>query len=169
MIKIIFAICLIVLGVVTRCVPHISQFTSILSVAMLGGMYLDRRLALVLPLAIMMVTDLILGFHNTMLFTWGSMLFISGIGLYLRNHKSLINVLGGSLVSAFVFFVVTNFGAWLTLYPSTISGLKECYVMAIPFFRTTFLSTTAYSMVLFLGFEWVLKYFEGVVLARVKK
>jgi hypothetical protein len=116
-----------------------------------------------------MVTDLILGFHNTMLFTWGSMLLVSGIGLFLRDRRSLMNVLGGSFLSAVVFFLVTNFGAWLTLYPATMNGLKECYVMAIPFFRTTLLSTMAYSVVLFLGFELLLKRSEASALARVRK
>ncbi len=169
MVKIMFAVCLVFLGVISRCVPHASQFTSILAVAMLGGMYLDRRLALVLPLAIMIVTDLYLGFHNTMLYTWGSMLLVSGIGLYLRNRKSMINVFGGSLVSAIVFFVVTNFGAWLTLYPQTIAGFQQCYFMAIPFFRTTLLSTVAYSVVLYLTFEWLLKRSEVLAVQRVRK
>ena len=169
MIKIMFAICLIVLGVVSRCVPHASQFTSILAVAMLGGMYLDRRIALALPLAIMIVTDLFLGFHNTMVFTWGSMLLVSCIGLYLRNHKSSMNVFAGSLVSAVVFFLVTNFGAWFTLYPQTWDGFKQCYFMAIPFFRTTLLSTVAYSVILFLGFEWVLERSRKTVAVQIKK
>ncbi len=169
MTNIIFAVCLVVLGVVTRCVPHASQFTAMLAVAMLGGMYLDRRIALALPLTIMIVTDLFLGFHNTMFFTWGSMLIISAIGLFVRDRKSLANVFAGSLVSSIIFFIITNFGAWFTLYPQTWDGLKQCYFMAIPFFRTTLLSTVAYSVIVFLAFEWILKRTTEASLARVKK
>src|SRR5690242_7528458 len=133
-----FATLLIALGVASRLVVHTPQFTAILAVAMFGGMYLKPRQALIVPVALMVVTDIILGFHDTMVFTWGSMLAISAIGLWLKGHKSFVNVLSGSIVSSLLFFVVTNFGAWISpLYPHTLAGLKECYILALPFFRST--------------------------------
>jgi hypothetical protein len=152
------AIFLVILGIGSRLVVHTPQFTSILAVAMFGGLYLSRRQALLLPLLLMVVTDLVLGFHDTMVFTWGSMLLVSLIGIWLRPYKNFATVLAGSIISAGLFFVVTNFGAWLSpLYPHTWSGLRECYTMAIPFFRSTLVSTVAYSMVLYAGYEWYLK------------
>ena len=162
------AIFLIVLGIVSRLVPHLSQFTAILAVAMFSGMYLNRRLALVVPLALMVATDAIIGFHDTMFFTWGSMLAVSIIGVWLRDRKSFTTVFVGSVFSSVLFFVVTNFGAWLSpLYPDTWAGLRECYVMAVPFFRSTLLSTVAYSMVLYAGYAWLLQRSRGTALARL--
>lgn len=158
---------LVVLGISTRLLPHMSQFTAILAVSMFAGMYLKPRQALIVPLVLMVVTDMILGFHNTMFFTWGSMLLIGGIGLWLKNRKSVLSVLGGSIASAVLFFVVTNLAAWPTLYPMTWAGLGECFVMAVPFFRTTLASTVVYSLVLYVSYEWALKRSEGTTLARL--
>ena len=158
---------LIGLGIFSRLFPHISQFTAILAVALFAGMYLNRRQALIVPVVLMIVTDIILGFHDTMVFTWGSMLVTSAIGLWLKEYKSFFTVLAGSVGSAILFFVVTNFGAWLSpLYPHTLAGLRECYIMAVPFFRSTLISTVAYSLVLYAGYEWLLKRARGTALAR---
>lgn len=163
-----FAIFLIILGIGSRLVVHTPQFTAILAVAMFGGMYLGRTQALALPVAMMIITDLILGFHDTMIYTWGSMLLVSAIGLWLKERRNFWTVLAGSIVSSAVFFVVTNFGAWLSpLYPDTWEGLKECFTLAIPFFRTTLASTVAYSLVLYAGYEWLYKRSQGTALARL--
>ena len=116
----------------------------------------------------MIVTDVILGFHDTMVFTWGSMLAVSAIGLWLKPRKNFVNVLSGSIVSSLLFFVVTNFGAWISpMYPHTWAGLQECYILAIPFFRSTLVSTVAYSMVLYAGYEWALQRSRGTSLAKL--
>jgi len=56
-------------------------------------------------------------------------------------------------VAAVMFFVLTNFGVWAfsSLYPKTPGGLVDCFVMAIPFFGNTLLSSLFYSAVLFGG------------------
>ncbi len=149
--------------------PHISQFTAILAVTMFAGLYLKPRQALLFPMALMMITDIIIGFHDTMLYTYGSMLAISGIGIWLKGHKSFLNVLSGSIFSALLFFAVTNFGAFVSLYPHTWAGLQECYILAIPFFRSTLLSTVAYSLVLYAGYEWLLKHNPSVARTNILK
>ncbi len=162
------AIFLIILGVGSRLVVHTPQFTSILAVAFFAGLYLKGWQALVVPLALMIVSDLIIGFHDTMFFTWGGMFLVSALGLWLQSRKNLVTVLGGSIASAMIFFVVSNFGAWLSpLYPHTMAGLRECYIMAIPFFRSTLLSTVAYSLVLYAAYEWLLKRAQGTSLSRL--
>ncbi len=150
-----FVTLLVILGVLSRLLPHISQFTAILAVAMFGGMYLPRRQAMILPVAIMIISDVFLGFHNTMFWTWGGMMLASAIGIYLRQHKNGVSVIVGSFIASFVFFIVTNFGAWLTLYPLNTAGFVECYTLAIPFFRSTLLSTVVYSVILFYGYEFL--------------
>jgi hypothetical protein len=161
------AIALVIIGIVTRLMPHMSQFTALLAVAMFGGMYLNRRQALILPLAVMIGSDMVLGFHDTMFFTWGSMFLITCIGFYLREKRTLGNVFAGSLCSALIFFVVTNFGAWLTMYPHNFAGFAECYTLALPFFRTTLFSTVIFSLVLFVGYESLLKRTQGTAWARL--
>ncbi len=156
-----FAILLVIVGIFSRVIIHTPQFTATLAVALFAGMYLNKRLSWIVPVGMMFVTDLILGFHDTMLFTYGSMLLISAIGVWLKNRKNAVNVFASSIGAAFLFFVVTNFGAFLTLYPRTWGGLYECYILAIPFFRSTLLSTVAYSLVFYFGYEALLKYQMG--------
>ena len=156
-----FAILLVIIGIFSRVIVHTPQFTATLAIALFAGMYLKGRMAYIVPVGMMLVTDLILGFHDTMVFTYGSMIAISAIGSFLKSRKSWANVLGGSILGAVIFFIVTNFGAFLTLYPRTWAGLSDCYILAIPFFRSTLLSTVAYSMVLYAGYEALLKYQMG--------
>lgn len=156
-----FAILLVIVGIFSRVIIHTPQFTATLAVALFAGMYLNKRLAWAVPVGMMLVTDLILGFHDTMLFTYGSMLLISLIGMWAKNRKNAVTVVLSSVASAMVFFIITNFGAFLTLYPRTWGGLYECYILAIPFFRSTLLSTIAYSLVFYFGYEALLKYQMG--------
>ena len=62
------------------------------------------------------------------------------------------------MLSSILFFIVTNFGVWLTgggwFYPKTWQGLIECYTLAIPFFRNTVAGDLVYTAVLFGLFEF---------------
>jgi len=161
------ALLIITFGFLSRIVMHAPNFSPILSMALLGGVYLKGRQPIWVPLGLMALSDAVIGFHDTMVFTWGSILLISLIGLYLKEHKNWTNVLSASLLSAGLFFVVTNFGAFLTLYPHTWAGLQQCYVLAVPFFRGTFVSTVVYSLVFYAAYEWILQRSQGTVLARL--
>ena len=157
------AICLLVLGILSRLVIHSWNFTPVIALALFGGVYLKKKqLAIILPLALFAVTDMILGFHQVMFFTWGSIVAVAAMGLWVQKNKSFKTVLGGGLASAILFFVVTNFGVWLVsgMYPLTLTGLSECFILAIPFFRGTLLGTFVYGFVLFGAYE--------VIAARIK-
>jgi len=161
------AFIIISFGILSRVVVHTPNFSPVLSMAFLGGMYLKGRQAVLVPLALMVISDLIIGFYPLMAITWGSIVLISILGLWLKERKSFINILSGSIFSAVIFFIVSNFGAWLTLYPHTVDGLRQCYILAIPFFRSSLVSTVAYSLVFYAAYEWLLKRSQGTALARL--
>lgn len=139
------------LGIIARVAVHVPNFSPVIAIALFGGAYLDRKYAIILPVALMLATDMILGFHPTMPFTWGCMALIAVMGLWVRERKGLLTVIGGGFLGAVIFYIVTNFGVWLTsgMYAKSWAGLTECYVMAIPFFKTSLLSTLVYTAVLF--------------------
>ena len=87
--------------------------------------------------------------HDIMLFTWGSVLLISALGYFVREKKNFPALLASSIGSAIIFFIITNFGAWLSMYPHNLAGLLDCYLAAVPFFRSTLASTLGYSVVFF--------------------
>lgn len=146
------AISLIVLGFLSRLIIHLPNFTPVLSIALFSGVYLkSKKQAFLTPLFLLAISDIVIGFHHTMIYTWASVVLISGLGLWLKQNKSLTNILGVSLASSILFFVVSNLGVWLVggLYPLTLAGLVNCFVLAVPFFAGTLISTIVYSFILF--------------------
>jgi hypothetical protein len=158
---------LIFAAALSRLLPHPDNFTPIMAIALAGGVYLDKRVAFVVPLSALIISDLCIGFHNTILFVYGSFVLIGFIGLWLKSHKKPLPIIGSALLSSSLFFIITNFGVWLTgggwFYPKTWQGLIECYTLAIPFFRNTVAGDLVYTGVLFGLFEfsqYALRLFE---------
>ncbi len=151
------AFLLLIFGIISRFVVHLPNFTPVVALALFSGTYLPKRYAVIFPLSLMIISDFFIGFHDTILFTWGSVVLISILGFWTRRQKTSITILSSSLLAALIFFVLTNFGTWLcsNLYPRTRAGLKECFILAIPFFRTTLLSTVIYTFVIFGLYEIV--------------
>jgi len=152
---------ILTIGILSRLVWHLPNFSPVYALALFGGVYLDKRLSIILPVGFMMITDLILGVYPGIAFTWIGMALVALAGWRLREKRHFGNILGVSLLASLVFFVVSNLGVWLLgrLYPLNFQGLVDCYVMAVPFFRNTLISTVVYSMLLILGYEIVLSTF----------
>jgi len=151
---------LVVLGaVLIRFLPHPANVVPVAAMALFGGSYLNKKYAIILPMAVMLISDCFLGFHKTMPFVYGSFLVASLIGIYLKNKVTTRTVIGASLLSSIVFYLVTNFGVWLTsgMYEMTLLGLTKCYVLAIPFFRNTLIGDLFYTVMMFGGYEMVLR------------
>ena len=162
------AIILLVFGIATRFIIHEPNFTPVVALALFSGAYLNRRYAILLPLALMMTSDVFLGLHNTIFFTWGCMMAVAFLGVWLRNHKNVFSITATSLLSAVIFFIVTNFGVWcMGWYPATFTGLTECFILAVPFFRATAVSTLVYTAVFFGVYELVKYRVKETRFARV--
>lgn len=144
---------LIILGFMLRFMPHAPNMAPIAAIALFAGAYLDRRIAPWVPLAIMIATDLILGMHDVVFYTWGAFVLIGFMGMGLKDKVTLPRVFGMTVLSSLIFFVISNFGVWMAWYPRTLAGLSECYVMALPFLRNTMASNVAFSLVLFGVYE----------------
>src|SRR5690606_30904644 len=77
----------------------------------------------------------------------------------LMKRISVSNVLGFSIASSVIFFLVSNFGTWFAgfypteavpaMYPLNLSGLMTCMEMGLPFYRNTLISDVLFSGVLF--------------------
>ncbi len=135
-----FDISLIILVVALyRLMPHVPNVAPITALALYSGVHLDRRLAIVLPLVVMFVSDLIIGFHGTMIFVYLSFLVSSLIGIWLKKRAKARNIVAGTLLASILFFVITNIGVWIEgrMYERTLEGLRDCFILALPFFRNT--------------------------------
>lgn len=140
---------------VTRLIPHPPNFTSLIALSFYIPFLFGLKYLPIL-LVSFVITDLYIGFHETIFFTYFSVLFIGLFSNYFS--KNLINRVLGSFLSAIIFFVITNFGFWtLGFYPYTILGLIECYFMALPFFSHTIISTLIYGILIEIVFKMYLK------------
>lgn len=163
------AIFLIVIGILSRFMFHLPNFTPIIAIAMFAGALLPRKQAVIVPLALYVISDFMLGLHGLVLFTWGSMGVIGLISLYNRKHKTVKSVVAVSFISALFFYIITNFGVWYAYptYSKTMAGLVECYVAAIPYFRNTLISTFLYLGAFFGLYEVIAARVKGTRLAPV--
>ena len=127
----------------SRFIPHPPNFTSLLALSF----YVPAALGIkFLPALIIsfFITDLFIGFHSLTLFTWGSVIIIGFVSKFFLS--TMISRISGSLLGAFIFFVLTNFGVWIFgNYDFTINGLLLCYTLALPFFAHSLISTFIFS------------------------
>jgi hypothetical protein len=164
-----FTFSLIFLAALSRLLPHLPNFTPIAALALFGGVYLDKKHTIIVPLAALLISDYFLGFYSGMMWVYGSFAAIGLLGLWLRKHQGVATTMGATLLSSILFFVVTNFGVWISshgTYPLTFSGLIECYVAAIPFFRNSLLGDFAYVTALFGAYELAKKFVPSLSLQR---
>jgi len=153
-----------------RLLPHPFNFTPIGALALFAGAHFDdKRWAFIAPLAAMLLSDLLIGFHGQMPVVYGAFAVIVCMGFALKEKKTALRVTGGSLAAATFFFIVTNFAVWAFdgLYPMTLAGLATCYIAAIPFFQNGLASTLLYSAVLFGGFALIEKKLPTLAMAHV--
>ena len=140
---------------ISRFIPHPPNFTSLIALSF----YVPALLGLkFLPFVLLsfIFTDIIIGFHNTLLFTWGSILLIGFISKYFMN--SIKKRLIGAIIGAILFFIITNFGVWTSgFYGYSFNGLIECYTLAIPFFLNTLVSTILFSTLIELIYSFLSK------------
>ena len=162
---------MILAAAMARLVPHAPNFTPIAAIALFGGAHFaDKRLAFGVPLAALLLSDLLLGFYHSMAVVYGSFGLIVGLGLWLRSRRTIWPIAGAALVSSLLFFLVTNFGVWAagSLYPRSLSGFGACYIATIPFFRNTIAGDLFFSTVLFGGFALAEKRFTRLREPRAK-
>ena len=164
---------MIAAAALTRLLPHPPNFSPVEAIALFGGAYFaNRAWALLVPLAALLVSDLVLGAMNggtylqyftsvdylpSLLAIYACVALCSVLGFGLRGRVNGTRVLGYSLAGSVLFFVLSNFATWLTAivvpgYPACNAGLGACYVAGIPFFQWTVLGTLFYSALLFGGF-----------------
>ena len=161
-IKTILIISVIFLISLTRIFPHPLNFTPILALAIFGGAFLpNKKTALFLPIGAMFLSDLFVGFHSQIFAVYGSIILLSYLGNTMEK-KNIRNLAITGISGSLIFFIITNFSVWLSdgLYSMTVDGLIQCYIMAIPFFHNTLISTLLFLGILFFGYTFAEKKYQ---------
>lgn len=141
-----------------RLLPHPPNVSPIAAIALFGGAYFsDKRLAFMVPLLALFLSDLLIGLHDTMIFVYAGFALTVVIGFWVRQHKSNTRILAATVSSTLLFFMITNFGAWLShsMYPMTAEGLLQAYVAGVPFLHYSLLGNTVFTALLFGGYAFL--------------
>jgi hypothetical protein len=161
--KYLFTFVLLFLAALSRIVPHQLNVAPITAIALFAGVYLERKHAFIIPIAAMLISDYFIGFYDAVLWVYISIIMIGFLGLWLKQHRGILPTIGTTITGSVLFFIVTNFGVWVSWYPHTWAGFIECYTLAIPFFRNTMIGDLGYVTVLFGMYELVKRYIPSMV------
>ena len=154
-------------GVALRLTCHdLPNFAPVAAIALFAGYFFrSMLLAACVPLTVMAISDSVLGGYHpgVMALVYGMLMFpvcLRGLlqrafaiprGRWAEALAPLAGLLTCALGSSVLFFLVTNFGVWLgfNTYDRSWTGLLDCYVAAIPFFRYTLAGDMFFAVVLF--------------------
>lgn len=137
---------MILFAALTRLFPHYPNFTAIGAIAVFGGSVIkDKKLAFLLPLAALLLSDICLqlftqvkGFYGPgQYFVYGAFILITWLATFIRK-RNVANIAFAAVWSGLIFFVVSNFAVWLFsngFYPKTLAGLGACFWAAVPFYQ----------------------------------
>jgi len=157
---------LFVLGAaMTRLLPHPPNFAPLTAVAVFSGFYMAPLwAAFLIPVAAMLLSDALIGFHSGMFLVYGCFAAMVFLGNLLQSKKSFMTIAGTLLASNFFFFLVTNAAEWPgnPMYAQDISGLLQSYIAALPFYGNSLLGDVFYSAVLFGGFAAVERFSPAI-------
>jgi hypothetical protein len=151
-IKYSYAIILILSLAFIRLLPHAPNFSPIIAISIYAGIKFNNKyLALVVPIFSMVVSDYFIGFHSSMLAVYFCIILNVFIGIFFSRNFTLIRYIYLSFLGACIFFIITNFSVWLlsNMYPASIEGLASCYILALPFFQNTLVSTLFFGCIIF--------------------
>ena len=169
-------IAIIFLASISRLIPHMPNFSPIGAISLFGAAFFKQKWkAFLIPVLSIWISDLFINniiyadYYPT--FTW----FYNGyhwqvmsygaiilFGLILFKNKLTILHLGlGGLGAGMLFFIISNFGVWINglMYSKDLSGLLNCYIAGIPFFKGTILGNLFYIPIIFGTYTIVQKRF----------
>ena len=172
--NIIILLVIFVIAAATRLIPDsLQNFTAIGAIAFMGGALIKNKwLKYLLPLGLLAITDVVLNMFVYSEFTNGSLFYSGMIWVYIpfvisvfigemvmTKRKSGSKVVFSGILSGIVFFLLSNFGVWMSgvMYPKTMGGLLDAYYMGVPFFRNTLLSNVVYGLVIYFAYTLATK------------
>jgi hypothetical protein len=167
--KTLLIIGLILITALSRLLPHPANFAPLAGMALFGGYYFEKKWhSFAITAGSWWLTDLVL--NNIVYkqwfptFTWISPSFITVaislmviilISKLVIKKINFLSIIQASILSSVAFFVITNFGTFLELYPKNMTGLVAAYTAAIPFFKNTLVGDLVYSGLLFGIYHYV--------------
>ncbi len=138
------------------------NFAPVTALAIFSAVYLPKKQAITIPLAVRFVSDIFLGFFAWPLMVAVYLSHLVGVffGWWIRQNKNhrWLKILGSSVGASIIFFLVTNFAFLYPSYPHNFFGIIQSYINGLPFLRGTLMGDLFYSVALFGGYALVRKF-----------
>lgn len=147
--------------------PH--SINPIIAISLFSGAILkDKKSAFAMPLLAMFVSDIMLelfniapGFYGIgQVGNYASLLLVTALGFGMKKINP-INVVGYSIASSLLFFVLSNTNCFLfdnlNSYGTGILGWANCLVAGIPFVKNGLAIDLCFSSILFGSYSLLLK------------
>ncbi|MEA3398292.1 MAG: DUF6580 family putative transport protein [Patescibacteria group bacterium] len=170
--KLILIIGIITLAAGSRLIKHPFNFTPIIAMSIFAGVYLNKKWAVMLPLAAMIISDFFIGFYDwqVMASVYAGIALAFFIGYILKKRKKWQTAIAGALASSAAFFIITNFSIWAFFdwYPHTWAGLLNCFTLALPFFRNSLAGDLLYTGAFFAAYEVILALVNNKIARKAK-
>lgn len=138
------------------------NFSPLAAVALCGGVYLPRKVALFLPMAMLLASDIVLNIYYQKPFFTMEILphylciaLITALGFLLRGRVRLPGLLFASAGGSLIFYVITNTGSWIAEpgYQKTFAGWMQALTVGLPgypstwhFYQNTFASDIVFTL-----------------------
>lgn len=143
---------LIGVGVAGRLLPHLPNATPITAITLAAHKHVGRTWSLVIPMAAMILSDMVIGFYDwkIMISVYVSFILIAVLSRSVRKSSGPLTILAIAVAASVLFFLVTNSAVWFfsPWYEKSISGLFYCYMLGAPFLRNMLLGDIVYTTVL---------------------
>ena len=109
-------------------------------------------------------------FNSGMIWTYGAIVLVAFMGSSFLNKISAGNVVLASLSGSTIFYLISNFGVWAfsPMYAKTLTGLVQCYSLALPFYGTSLMGDLIYSTILFGAYQLVFSKNSNFLISQSK-
>jgi len=152
---------LIGFDVAARLLMHTWNVSPVAASALFAGMMLRRRwLALLVPLAALALSDAVIGFDDWRMASvvYAALALPAVAGILGRRYGTSRVVVPAALTCSLIFFAATNLAVWAFsgMYSLDLTGLIQCYTLALPFLKYTIAGDLFWAAVLF-GGAWLVQ------------
>ncbi len=148
----------VIVGVaVARLLPHPFNVTPIGALALFAGAYISDKRFMLLPLAALLIGDLLTGLYalTVMAAVYAGFACSAMVGrAVLRQKRTPLRFIAGVLLGAISFYLISNIGMWWVAYPISLQGLLACWIDGLPFLLRTIAGDFMYGVLIFGIVEW---------------
>jgi hypothetical protein len=158
---------LVTLAVASRLLPHAPGFAAVTGASMFAGFFLRRgSIAYLIPLIVLSLSDVVLGFYAPLLMVTVYLVAVVPVlfGRWIRGNATPLRLVTSAICCSVLSLITVDFVVWLTSawYAKTATGLFQCYMAALPFFKYRMAGDIFYVAVIFGLYALVAQRWPGV-------